>query len=385
MPEPKPSADSKKATLNWENIVLRAVIPGLLIALTGLVGECAITSVSSKAENARLVTNLQIQREQAESDLRQDIFGQAVAALIGEGAELGEIEDYSKRLLKLELLALNFGDSILLSPLFSELEKDLRRHMAAEPPDRASALDLIGRLRSLAQRVASAQLSFLAQRGTSIPIQVPLIADGKAFCHGKAEYKWPNDDYADLKPCTERTPLASTEAPVVYYDGEVLTVCPEESDGRYIPVDDLDQGLLAAASVAIDKSDAEEQRYVTAVFSEPKPKRKSVRVSLEVCPRRDTPGCDPDDVNTVERSFTLDYFNFPTIDNTRLPNNDRFAVVLDDFALGDGTKDSCTSTLDVSVVLFPSEYASLRDRPTMRESLELLERAQKHSLEDSAL
>jgi hypothetical protein len=384
MPKSKPSADSK-ASLNWKDVVLRAVIPALLISLTGLVGEWAITSASSKAENARLVTNLQIQREQAETDLRKDIFGQAVAALIGESADQGEIEDYSKRLLKLELLALNFGDSILLSPLFSEFEKDLNRHRAAEPADSNSALALRDRLRSLAQRVASTQLSFLAQRGASIPIQVPLITDGDGFCNGEAEYKWPNDNYTDLKPCIERTPSASTAASVVY-DGETLTACPEEGDGKYIyiPVDQLKQLLLDTASVTLDKPGAEE-RYVTAVFSEPKPERKSVRVSLEVCPRRDTPGCDPEDVNTVERSFTLDYFNFPTIDNTRLPNNDRFAVVLDDFALDDSTKDPCASMLNLSVALFPSEYASLRDRPTMRESLELLERAQEHSLEDSAL
>jgi len=115
------------------------------------------------------------------------------------------------------------------------------------------------------------------------------------------------------------------------------------------------------------------------VFVDPKPDRKSVRVLLDICRSQYAPECDKDP-NNVERTFTLDYFNFPAIDNTRLPNNDRFAVVLENFELGEEDQDSCSSSLETSVVLFPYEYASLRDRPTMRESLQMLERAQKHSL-----
>ena len=364
-------------SFSWENAFLRAVIPGLLIALAGFVGEWVITSASSKAENARLVTNLQIQREQAESDLRKDVFGQAVAALIGtQAAEAGRdsIEDHSKRLLKLELLALNFGDSIFLSPLFAELEKDLRRHMASEPADRPAALELLGRLRSLAQRVASAQLSFLAQRGSSVRIQVPLTADGQEFCNDRIEYKWPDDLFTTLQPCAERPPRGATVEPVVY-DGRILPVCPDETDGAFIPVTELQQLMVDTASIALDKPEAE-KRFVTAVFSEPRPERKSVRVSLLVCGTGAAPACNDDDPSTVKRTFTLDYFNFPTIDNTRLPSNERFAVVLEDFALGGQDQGECPSTLDLSIVLFPSEHASLRDRPTMRESLQILERAQ---------
>jgi hypothetical protein len=380
MSEPKSPKDSK-SSLDWRDVVLRAVIPGLLIALIGIVGESTITSISSKAENARLVTNLQIQREQAENDLRKDIFAQAVAALIGSGNDQSEseIEDYSKRLLKLELLALNFGDSIRLSPLFSELENDLNRHRTIKPRDAVSALVLTERLRSLAKRVASSQLSFLAQRGSSLPIQVQLQTNGDALCHGKAEYKWPDDSYDDLQLCAKSDSSGKTE----YYRGEELKDCPEESDARYVTVEQLQRLLLDTATVKLEvPGDEERQRYVTAVFSEPHAKNMSIRVSLEVCPLRDTPGCNPEDPKTIERSFNLNYFNFPTIDNTRLPNNDRFAVVLDDFALGKSPQDGCASTLEVSVVLFPSEHASLRDRPTMRESLELLERAQEHRQEN---
>lgn len=386
MPERTTSKDSK-SSFNWQDIVIRVVIPGLLIALTGFVGEWAITSASSKSENARLVTNLQIQREKAESDLRKDIFGQAVAALISEDTKQSELQDYSKRLLKLELLALNFGDSILLSPLFSDLERDLMKHMGAKPGQKLSALRLIERLRSLAQRVANSQLSFLAQRGSSVQIRVPLTADGKKICGGGAEheFKSPNDILADSQLCIEDLASASPWIREMNDKG-VFGKCPEDVDAGYTPVADwVRDTLLEKGTMSLNKADSE-KRFVSAVFSEPDPDRMSVRVFLEICPLGNTPLCDSEDENTVERTFTLDYFNFPTIDNTRLPNNDRFAVVLDSFTLiGGSDNNSCTSELSVYVVLFPSEYASLRDRPTMRESLELLERAQEHSLEDKTL
>lgn len=195
------SLSNLKDSINWRDIILRAVVPGLPLAIAGFVGEWMITSSSSKSENARLVNNLQIQRERAESDLRKDIFSKSLEALIGDGTRLSRIEDYSKRLLKLELLALNFGDSIFLSPLFSEFEKDLRLHMDLPDSDGIAVLSLLDRLRSLAQRVSVEQLSFLSQRGASKKIGAMLSGDTGNICYDKKEYKWPLDNYGEIKLC----------------------------------------------------------------------------------------------------------------------------------------------------------------------------------------
>ena len=200
-----------------------------------------------------------------------------------------------------------------------------------------------------------------------MPIQITLTPDGKAFCHGKAEYKWPDDEFDYVKP-----------------------------DG--ISAADLNKLLFKAATVALDKSNAK-PRYVIANFSDVDPEDMKVRVTLEICPLKDEPSCDTGVGEGIKRVFTLNFFSFPTIDNTRLPNNDRFALVLENFSLGstavpidcptqDGHKElQCLceknpSTLTASLVLFPAEYASLRDRPTLRESLHLLESAQGKSREE---
>ena len=361
-------SQDKKNSFNWRDIVLRAVIPGLLLAIAGFISEWVITSSSSKAENARLVTDLQIQREQAESDLRKDIFSKAIEALIGNSDMQGTIQNHSKRILKLELLALNFGDSIFLSPLFTELEKDLRLHVQSYPIDRLTAYDLIGRLRSLAKRVSIEQLSFLSQRGTSVEIRVPLTRGGKKLCDNRVEYKWPIDEFDGIELC-----LSNEDETWINDNNQPAPLCKDSKEGEFLTSDEFKGWLMESASISLDKSGAE-KRYLTAHFTEPDPGQASIRVTISICNYfKDISGCDPEDINTVERTFTLDYFNFPTIDNTRLPNNDRFAVVLGNFP-EKGLNDC--NPLEAHVAFFPYEYASLRDRPTMQESLEMLQRAQ---------
>lgn len=113
-----PEDEKKKAS--WVNIGVKIVPPivtGVLIAWAGFVGNMVLSSISSKQESARLITELQVKREQAECELRKDVFAQALEAfLLKKEDNLGTLNDMSKQLLRLEMLALNFGDSLSLSP-----------------------------------------------------------------------------------------------------------------------------------------------------------------------------------------------------------------------------------------------------------------------------
>lgn len=79
---------------------------------------------------------------------------------------------------------------------------------------------------------------------------------------------------------------------------------------------------------------------------------------------------DDPELPEVNRIFTLNYFNFPMVDNTRLSGNQRFAIVMETFNLS-GNRPH----IEIAGVIFPSEYASLRDRPGMQEARKLLESA----------
>jgi hypothetical protein len=74
----------------------------------------------------------------------------------------------------------------------------------------------------------------------------------------------------------------------------------------------------------------------------------------------------PQESATVQRrSFHIGYYDFPMIDNTRLSNDQRCAVVLNE--MNDGGAD-------VTLLFFPGSYASLKEKVSYDEVVENLRR-----------
>jgi DNA-binding transcriptional ArsR family regulator len=323
------------------------IVSGLLIAFIAFMGNRTITTYTSRQENARLITQLQIQREQAESDLRRDVFDQAIGALLSE-KELGSGSDVSlsKRLLKLELLAHNFGDSLSLAPLFVEFDLDLENLENAAGrniDERIRISALRDRLRSLAKRLASQQLSSLEQHGMVFDIRTRLEPGGNKYVGRSVEFSWP------LDTATQRL-----GAPGDY---------PAELQAEITKL--LDDEIRRLGVMSFDSI----ERQYRVVLGDLDPGRRTVSVTLEICWEDDEAarGKCPRDDPQISRPFTLDHFNFPKIDNTRLSDNQRFAVVLEDYeTMGDNPE------IVIAAVIFPSEHSSLRDRPSMEEAVELL-------------
>jgi hypothetical protein len=86
--------------------------------------------------------------------------------------------------------------------------------------------------------------------------------------------------------------------------------------------------------------------------------QEQLRVRLEVKAPPDRP-----DLTDTRASFEASYFDFPMIDNTRLSNGLRCAVVLSNFS---------PEFADLITVCYPGEYASLKDRPYYDEVIQKL-------------
>ena len=84
---------------------------------------------------------------------------------------------------------------------------------------------------------------------------------------------------------------------------------------------------------------------------------RNIRVRLEAS------ACNGTDTQTLNTTFDVGFYDFPIIDNTRLPNGWRCAIALtnwvDDFA-------------ELTTICFPGEYASLKDRPYYEEVIQKL-------------
>jgi hypothetical protein len=91
------------------------------------------------------------------------------------------------------------------------------------------------------------------------------------------------------------------------------------------------------------------------------PKNHQVNVRLEI----QSPKGGDGDVATNAVEFSVGYFDFPMIDNTRLTHDQRVAVVLN--AIED-------SSADVTLAYFPGSYASLKDKASLEERIQNLMR-----------
>jgi len=72
--------------------------------------------------------------------------------------------------------------------------------------------------------------------------------------------------------------------------------------------------------------------------------------------------------STVRIRFKLNYYDTPFIDNTKLSNDVRFAVTLQEI----GTLGPEKKIVKMKVIFFPETYMSARDRPHMEEMLRQL-------------
>ncbi len=71
---------------------------------------------------------------------------------------------------------------------------------------------------------------------------------------------------------------------------------------------------------------------------------------------------EKDSVDTTSAEFWLGHFDFPMIDNIRLPHDQRMAVVLNAF-------DTRQGSADLTLAYFPGKYAGLREKPYYDEVL----------------
>jgi hypothetical protein len=72
---------------------------------------------------------------------------------------------------------------------------------------------------------------------------------------------------------------------------------------------------------------------------------------------------------TKVATFTVSFFDFPMIDNLRIANGQRLALVLTNFS---------DQSADVTAVLFPGAYASLKEKPYYNEVIQSVLNASKN-------
>ncbi|HEY5996109.1 MAG TPA: hypothetical protein VIU29_03770 [Candidatus Deferrimicrobiaceae bacterium] len=145
---------------SWDKAaIVLAPVGGLLTALAvaglGFFGSQFLSDRQSEDTKARFVSELVSKREEADSALRKDMFVSIISSFLSPKGT-ASTED---TLLKLELLAYNFHESLNLKPLFLQLERDIR---AEREPARQEHME---RLTKVARDVTRKEMVVLEDAG----------------------------------------------------------------------------------------------------------------------------------------------------------------------------------------------------------------------------
>jgi hypothetical protein len=269
------------------------LITALTIALVSYFGSDYLNKKQSNDSKINLYTQLMSSREQSESALRKDMFNSILGTILKDSHSLDE------NILQLELLAYNFHESLNLMPLFLYMD----RQIATEKNIRLKE-GYRKRLYKMAGDVISKQISSLEGAAIRETMFITFPGDSIGYEPGLSQNL--EMDWKDSK---------------VFYD-TVLVGTIKSVYKRVV--------FLKALGYNVDE------------------KTVNVRLDIET-------SVNDKFINMVTQEFTIDYFQFPMIDNTRLSNDMRCAVVMRDFDF--------PNFIEVDILYFPGSHSSLKEKP----------------------
>jgi hypothetical protein len=289
------SPQTEKTNKSWIKAsgLLRDLATPLSVAIVGLLASVYVNKQQSADSNQRAFAELITQREAADTNLRIEMFKTVLSGFLKPGDE-----GLPDQILKLEILAYNFNESLDLGPLF----QDVFRRVNANPANEQYR----ERLNRVAQDVVFKQVE-------SLTFEVGV----------------------------------SKDAPVIDFDE--LKAKPEGLTDVINDIEHLRYGGSAS-------TDHPERRFKLDVFARDE-KLKELTVHLVVSP----PGQTGTDVKPeVDVRFNVGYFDFPAINNTRLSNGERCAIII---------RNMDESSAKLSLVYFPASRAGQKDRMNVEEIL----------------
>src|SRR5262249_29217664 len=145
----------------WLELVKILALP-LVTLVLGYWFNSSLNERQQDDTNKRLYAEMMGRREEADSNLRKDMFNSILATFMAKdpNGRVSSEELIRQQILSLELLAANFNDSLDIGPLF----KDVQRRIALE--DRQTNAELRSRLESVAQQVIEHQLTIVSDVGS---------------------------------------------------------------------------------------------------------------------------------------------------------------------------------------------------------------------------
>jgi len=323
-----PAAEKTRDT--WDKLaVIASLLVPISVAAVGFAGTWYLNKERTREEGERvsqqeretrdrLYVELQTSRERADSELRKSMFDSVIRTFLRP-----ESREPAELVLALELLAYNFHEVIDLGPLFKHVEGIVRQ--AKSPNDRD---EYVRRLERAAAEVTEKQLAALKDASV-------IVSDDVSF--------------AEVEGKPEGVRLFRNSSGSKDHEGAVLL---EESD----------RGVTRARAdvIGVDR-ELKQLRVKLYVYRLPPAAGLAGGAKVAEEPEVDIP-------------FDVSHFDFPMIDNTRLTNGRRIAIVVEKWE---------QDYAKVALAYFPGSRASLKEKPYYEELMQQLRTEQERKKVDT--
>ena len=312
-PPPEPAAPEGKHQWPWIELVKVLALP-LVTLVLGYWFNASLNERQQIDNNIRLYAEMMGRREEADSNLRKDMFNSILTTFMSKdpSAKISDEEEIRQQILSLELLAYNFHESLDIAPLFKDVERRIRMIAKGSDPE------LQRRLESVALQVIEHQLTALSDVGS--------VERGDAL----------TEKIKDFQAHIMFGMRAISNPKVKSGEGAATLCMSMEATDRSRHYRQFKLELISYNEMA---REVQVHLYVSQLLT------------AEECQK---PDLDLDAKREVDTNFLVGLFDFPMIDNTRLSGSERCAVSLT--ALN-------PNVVSLTLAYFPASRASLKDKP----------------------
>ncbi len=353
-------ADQAQSTKDWWDKCesFAKILAGVCAAVGAIAIPWFINQYTEENRKSQVYVQMMTEREKSDTSIRENMFKALLDGYLQtlkEDVKREDLESFRKRIVFLELLAVNFQEFFNAKPLFEEVYEKLvkYRDVAKDESSRQAWKGLEKKITGIAKETASRQATTLNTIGDSV---VFTMRRGEIGCVRLYEKM-------GIETLRKRDGTRFRN----FEDGECLRGREEQNEemaGAPTPLSQDLNGPQPFITMGYDKRQSIELRVAQVGEASV---AVHVTVYADFFDRNMYVGSEPG------RGFPVNvsYFDLPYMDNIKLADGNRFSLVLKGIYRGAGGDESAEA--DIEAIRFRNDFMSLRDRPLFEEMLKKLQ------------
>jgi hypothetical protein len=320
------------------------ILAGFSAAVSAILIPVFINSYTEQNRRTEMFVRTMTEREKSDTDIRQSMFNTLLTGYLGSLKE-DFVNAFRRRITFLELLTINFQEFFNAKPLFEEVYSGLQRKRLGPQSvqERKKWLDLERQIIRVSMNIVSRQAKLLNNIGTSAVFNIE----------------------QDEKIC------------VRLYRREELDTLRMQGGSRlksYMPGSCLEGGSEKSPADSSRTSGSEESPRQSLEITLISVKRAYATVQVAIYDDYFNGNVFQGSRLKGSSEVDISYFDLPYMDNTKLSDGSRFALVRR--YTGSDSSDELgeieENSVEIEAIRFRNDFVSLRDRPFFEEMLQKL-------------